>query len=110
MVNGNAKALARQFAADFPGWRKGTLDAWMEESRALSRRWVYDPLPNFQCGLPTQAKGTGPMELPLAYLEGGRRIVPTQLARAGVRIAQVLNTTLEAASRRRQTSAAIAPR
>lgn len=110
MVRGNAKALAKQFAADFPAWRRGTLDAWMEESRALSRRWVYDPLPHFQCGLPTQAKGTGPMELPVAYLEGGRRIVPTQLARAGVRIAQVLNTTLEAAARRRQTSAASAPR
>lgn len=110
MVRGNAKALARQFAADFPAWRRGTLDAWMEESRTLSRRWVYDPLPNFQCGLPTQAKGTGPMELPVAYLEGGRRIVPTQLARAGVRIAHVLNTTLEAAVRRRQTSAAMAAR
>jgi hypothetical protein len=110
MVRGNAKALASRFAADFPGWRKGTLDVWMEESRALSRRWVYDPLPNFQCGLPTQAKGTGPMELPVAYLEGGRRLVPQQLARAGVRIAQVLNTTLEAAARRRQTSAATAPR
>ena len=110
MVRGNAKALAQQFAADFPGWRKGSLDAWMEESRALSRRWVYDPLPHFQCGLPTQAKGTGPLALPTAYLKGGRRLVPTQLARAGVRIAQVLNTTLEAAVRRRQTSAATAPR
>jgi len=110
MVRGNAKALALQYATDFPGWRKGTLDAWMEESRALSRRWVYDPLPSFQCGLPTQAKGSGPMELPAAYLEGGRRLVPQQLARAGVRIAEVLNTTLEAAARRRQTSATMAPR
>jgi hypothetical protein len=50
------------------------------------------------------------MELPVAYLEGGRRIVPEQLARAGVRIAHVLNTTLEGAARRRQTSAATAAR
>ncbi len=105
MVRGNAEALARQFSADHAAWRRGSLEDWIQESRGLSRRWVYDPLPGFQCGLPTREKGTNPLELPLAYLEGGRRVVPGQLARAGVRIAQVLNTTLEAAARRRQTSA-----
>lgn len=105
LVRGNAEALASEYAREFAAWRRGSLEDWMQESRALSRRWVYDPLPGFQCGLPTQAKGANPVELPFAYLEGARRVVPGQLARAGVRMAQVLNTTLEAAARRRQTSA-----
>ena len=104
LVKGNAVALSKRFSGEFGPWRRGTLDNWMEESRVLSSRWVYAPLPGFQCGLPTQPKGAAPLELPATYLEGGRRVVPEQLARAGVRIAQVLNTTLEAAARRRQTS------
>lgn len=110
MVRGNAEALAREFGHDFAAWRRGGVEDWVQESRALSRRWVYDPLPGFQCGLPTQEKGASPVELPSAYLQGGRQRVPGQLARAGVRIAQVLNTTLEAAARRRQTSRAASTR
>lgn len=110
LVRGNAEALARRFKGDFAAWRRGSLNDWMEETRALSRRWVYDPLPGFECGLPTQEKGASPLELPATYLEGGRRVIPAQLARAGVRMAQVLNTTLEAAARRRQTSARPLPR
>lgn len=106
MVRANANLLARRYAAQFPAWRKGTLDDWFEESRALSRRVVYDPLPGFQCDLPTLAKGASPLALPERYLAQGRAVIPPQLAKAGVRIAQVLNTTLETAVRRRQTSGA----
>ena len=106
MVRANAKALARRHAAQFPVWQKGSLDDWFEESRALSRRVVYDPLPGFQCELPTRPKGAAPLALPESYLAQGREVIPVQLAKAGARIAYVLNTTLETAARRRQTSGA----
>ncbi len=105
MVRGNAERLATRFRPRFADWRRGTVDSWFEESRTLSRRLVYDPLPDFRCDLPSQAKGAPPIPLPAAYLDAALRVVPEQLARAGVRIAHMLNTTLEAAVRRRQTSA-----
>jgi S1/P1 Nuclease len=109
MVRANAKALARRYSPQFAAWRQGSLDDWFEESRALSRRRVYDPLPGFQCAVPSQPKGAPPIALPASYVAGGREVIPGQLARAGVRIAQILNTTLEAAARRRQTSAPLQP-
>lgn len=109
MVRGNAQRLVRRFRPRFAAWRTGSVENWFEESRALSRQYVYAPLPGFRCDLPTQAKGAAPLALPAAYVETARSLVPGQLARAGVRIAHVLNTTLEAAVRRRQTSVARTP-
>ncbi len=63
---------------------------WMLETRDLSRKYVYDPLPGFRCGITY----TGPIALPRSYMKQARPIVRMQITRAGLRLAQVLNETL----------------
>ena len=101
LVRANARELARRYAPSLPAWQRGTVRDWMAESYALARRVVYAPLPGFRCELPATETGTAPLTLPDDYLAQARAIIPGQLARAGARIASVLNTALETAAHRR---------
>lgn len=64
---------------------------WMEETREVSRKHVYDPLPGFACGAPF----TGPVTLSLAYQQQSIPAIRLQVERAGLRLAQMLNALLK---------------
>ncbi len=76
-------------------WQQGEVRDWMNESHALSQKVVYGKLPEFTCGV------QWPMEkvvsLPQSYVDAATEILPVQLAKAGARIAWLLNRALDPA-------------
>ena len=68
----------------------GDFAAWTAESHRLARDYAYGRLPEFACGAST----TGVVHLSESYADGAARVVREQLARAGYRLAAVLNATL----------------
>ncbi|WP_282012586.1 S1/P1 nuclease [Nitrospina watsonii] len=64
-------------------WQRGDAVAWTNESRALVLTYGYDLLQD--------ERG----RLAVRYLERGRQVVATQLLKAGVRLAHLLNRTLQ---------------
>jgi hypothetical protein len=67
-------------------WSKGTATDWALESFAVSKSVVYAKLPR------PNAKGV--YVLPSVYTKTAREAIATQLSRAGVRLAAVLNQAL----------------
>ena len=67
------------------------IQQWMLETRDVSRKHVYDPLPGFRCG--TEANGT--YELNRAYIEQSLPVIRLQIERAGLRLALLLNDALK---------------
>jgi len=63
---------------------------WMLETREVSRKHVYDPLPGFACG----ASVAGPIVLDRAYQQQALPVIRLQVERAGLRLAQILNELL----------------
>jgi hypothetical protein len=68
-------------------WRKGTVTDWAEQSHKSAQKIVYGQLP----------KGTNgqPLVLGAEYQQKADPLVKEQLAKAGVRLAAVLNQTLK---------------
>ncbi len=64
---------------------------WMLETRDISRKHVYEPLPGFVCGTPFP----GPVVLDLAYQRQAFPVIRLQIERAGLRLAQLLNELLD---------------
>jgi len=84
----HAEALASQLAgaldrATFNGWYRGTPKAWAEETYAVAVSTAYGALP--------APNAAGVYELPDAYVAAARATAATQLSKAGVRLAYVLN-------------------
>lgn len=82
------------FLADLPNaetrkaWNVGDIDAWAAESFVLARDFVYPTLPTaFECGKPI----TTVVDLGEIYYRPAGEIATTQLRKAGVRLAKVLN-------------------
>ena len=71
---------------------RGGITAWMGESYAIARDYAYGRLPGFACG----SDFTMTVRLPTAYVDGAKPIVEERLARAGIRLAAVLRSTLGA--------------
>lgn len=63
---------------------------WMEESREVARREVYEPLAGFSCS----ARLKPPLELDLAYQANSVGVIRRQIDLAGLRLAQLLNDSL----------------
>ncbi|MBS1155041.1 MAG: hypothetical protein H6R07_965 [Proteobacteria bacterium] len=63
---------------------------WMREARALSRQYVYAPLPGFACG----STPATPIALDPSYQEQAVPVIRDQIGKAGLRLAQLLNETL----------------
>lgn len=63
---------------------------WMLETRDVSRKHVYDPLPGFACG----AELAEPIVLDRAYQQQALPVIRLQVERAGLRLAQLLNELL----------------
>lgn len=89
--------LARYREREMPAWQAGESHDWMAESFALSRDLVYGTLPEWTCGTPW------PMDKVVAlsprYAAEAAALVPEQLAKAGARIAWLLNRALDSAAR-----------
>ena len=85
--------VARHRDRDIATWQRGEVRDWMGESHALSQKVVYAPLPEYTCGVPWPMDKV--VTLPQSYIDRAQEILPTQLAKAGVRIAWLLNRALD---------------
>ena len=72
-------------------WSTGDPHAWVWETHALAKAYVY---PRLARPPACHAVGGAPQAISGAYLAGAAPIVRVQLARAAVRLAVVLNRAL----------------
>lgn len=75
-------------AGKLPG---DAIGQWMQEARQLSRQHVYEPLPGFAC----KVGFSEPLVLDEAYQLQAVPVIRLQIERAGLRLAQLLNQTLQ---------------
>jgi hypothetical protein len=85
-----AERLVAEHRAALPRLEAGGFAAWEQESYELARSYAYGRLPGFACGRTAAAV----VDLPRWYADGAAEIVAERLARAGIRLAAVLRTTL----------------
>ncbi len=80
-----AEELGRRITpAEREQWAKGTVEDWALESHRLAREVAYKNLP----------AGTPPLALGQAYVDATAPAVQTQLEKAGIRLATILNQAL----------------
>ncbi len=94
--------VARYKEKEIPQWQSGDVRDWMNESHALSQKVVYAKLPEFTCGEKWPADKV--VNLPQAYVDTAGEVLPLQLAKAGARIAWMLNRALDPAPEARPAS------
>jgi hypothetical protein len=85
-----ARELMSRYQSHLKQWRQGSPSDWLAESYAISQRLAYGALPGMTCDTPLPTVVT----LPERYMNEADRVVPEQLARAGIRIAAELNSAL----------------
>jgi hypothetical protein len=85
-----SKELFDRYVGDLETWQHGTVEDWARESHELAVNVVYAQLPGVTC----DAQSVDHVALTPEYIEQGKRVVPIQLGKAGVRIAAVLNEAL----------------
>lgn len=84
--------VGRYRTKEMRDWQKTDIRDWMEESYQLSKAVTYGKLPSFVC---REAWTPTPVELPQAYVDAAVDAIPVQLAKAGARVAAVLNRALD---------------
>ena len=77
--------------ADSARWEQGSIDDWVRESHDLAVSFVYARLPT---GAACDRPITETVELGASYYNAAAPIIATQLRKAGVRLAEVLNAAL----------------
>ena len=83
-----AHELLLKFASKKTDWETGTIQAWMDESHQLAKTIAYGKVPGFTCDAePTRTR----IPLDQNYADSATTIVEEQLAKAGYRLAHVLN-------------------
>ncbi len=82
-----AALAARITPAQVARWSQGTPTDWAQESYRLARGSVYATLP--------EADADGVRHLPASYVARSSVLAATQLSKAGVRLAALLNRRLE---------------
>lgn len=85
-----ARALSEQFQSQRANWEQGNIARWADETYALGKHFAYEQLPGFGCSL----RQSQTILLSPEYIRDARKIAAEQLAKAGMRIAHVLNTAL----------------
>jgi len=85
-----ANALIEQYRPERAAFAAGDFATWTRASFALAREVAYGELPGFACGAAT----AGAVRLPPAYVRDATATVRVQLARAGFRLARVLEESL----------------
>ncbi len=84
--------LSRYRKTEMRDWQKTDIRDWMTESYELSKSVTYAKLPSFVC---REAWTATPVELPQAYVNAAVEVIQAQLAKAGARVAAVLNRALD---------------
>ena len=104
-----AKELVKKYQQQIAKWQGGDtynsinsinnvnslVREWMNESHSLSKLMTYNNLPNFTCGKEWESTIVTPVQLSEFYMTAASATVPAQLAKAGARIALVLNAALD---------------
>ncbi len=93
-LNAYAQDLKQRYRAQHAQWQQGSMANWAQQTHLLAVNRTYGTLPGFACNATANANGTT-ITLPAAYVQDAKRYLPEQLAKAGVRIAAVLNATLK---------------
>lgn len=86
-----ARELLSRTHSQISRWQHGDINSWALESYELGVKSIYDKLPDFACG----KEITDTLTLSPEYVRHAHELVAMQLAKAGARIAAVLNTTLQ---------------
>jgi hypothetical protein len=91
-----AQHLARKYAAHATEWQAGKINlakiqAWAGESAQRAKEVAYGQLPGFGCGVDM---GQTRIALSKDYIRQAGAVVEAQLAKAGYRLAALLNRTL----------------
>jgi hypothetical protein len=84
-----ALELLANFSARQSEWSQGGFALWADETYRLSKERAYHALPQFTCGVKASA-----ITLTDSYVTQARETVEMQLAKAGIRLASVLNAAL----------------
>jgi hypothetical protein len=82
-----ARQLKRRYEARLPSWQTGSASEWIAESHVIATQFAYGGLPGFTCG----AGLFEGAQLPSTYIAKAEEIVDQQLAKAGYRLAWMLN-------------------
>ena len=85
------RELLSQTHSQISAWQHGDINSWTNESYALGVKQIYGKLPGFACG----KEMTDTLTLSPEYVRHAHELVAMQLAKAGARIAAVLNATLQ---------------
>jgi hypothetical protein len=96
-----ARVLDERFAMQRIEWQRGTIEEWARETHSLGLD-AYQSLPNFVCRAAKKPAETV-IDLPAAYIDTAKPIVDKQLAKAGMRMAWILNAALTTAPARQAT-------
>ncbi|MGE0115765.1 MAG: S1/P1 nuclease [Steroidobacteraceae bacterium] len=89
-IRNYASDLRQRYHPQLHEWQQGSLNDWAQQTHQLAVTESYGGLPGFACNIEQNKTIT----LPQSYVQDARQYLPQQLARAGVRIAAVLNATL----------------
>jgi hypothetical protein len=83
-----AHDLLLKFASRKTDWQAGTVQAWMDESHQLAKTVAYGKIAGFTCDADLKR-----LRIPLDqnYADNATTVVEKQLAKAGYRLAHVLN-------------------
>jgi hypothetical protein len=87
----HAVASAPIAAGDRRAWEKGSISDWIAESHALARDKVYALLPT---AVSCSRKIVGIVAIDQTYYASAAPVIETQIMKAGVRLARLLNETL----------------
>jgi hypothetical protein len=85
-----ARLLLHDFSGQHAQWQQGDVQQWADETYRIGKRGAYQALPGFSCG----AQDSHAIELTSSYIDAARKVSDEQLAKAGMRIAWVLNESL----------------
>jgi hypothetical protein len=86
-----AAQLVQRYRVSFTAWQAGDFNAWIAESNRIARRVTYGQLAGFSC---SAQFGATQVALDAAYVIAAEQVIPEQLARAGARMAFILNRAL----------------
>jgi hypothetical protein len=89
-----AHSLLIEFEPRVADWQQGGIQSWATETYTLGKQYAYQALPGFACTALSVSSNV--VSLPASYVDESRKIVAEQLAKAGARIAQILNSELGA--------------
>lgn len=94
--------LRREAEKHRKSWAKGSVDNWAEQAHKTAQKTVYGKLPKAAAGVPAESFAGGgqppaapPVTITAAYEHKADPVIAQQIEKAGVRLAFLLNSTLQ---------------